>query len=566
MTSISSGARYCVSSLLRRGSVSGVAPYPGARETISPGLAKPLRCCSVADKCLATKPLHSANRFLFGDELRVVDLNRIAVCGSIFRIQRYSASASRDGKEYKRPWHNPSFMERCSPETIEQWLVALLKSNRKQSPGDSSARPGTYNNNHTVDSIAYLRVLEAYAKSRIGGAPQKAEYWIGQLERHYSEVVKSYLQKYTSYATHQPESGSATLRQNDTMPASPIAKFLATKSSQNNVRIPDDDHCQKRPTWASSDETHDKAALTVQNLQPTVQCYNALIEAWGNDNDKVSVVRSRRWLSKLEEGIDCPFPANHPLHYNLSPDAQSYDLYLHSCSRGIGRQQKLLKSRAEEAEGLLKFRLSDGVPVSIRPTTESYNYVLRAWTRCRKEMCVADRVMNLVKEMEAIQREYIQNKKDKWKQHIYPDAKTYTMVIDAWTIVASLKASKWYSQQLELSNTYNQIANKRSSGVMEDRKRFFERRNKYSDGTEEMENAAAVLKYVQTLEAAGKGIHSVVGYNTILSGWARLANEMRPEIPLKSESILREMMEFYKNGNENLAPDLYSFNAVRDMI
>jgi hypothetical protein len=41
---------------------------------------------------------------------------------------------------------------------------------------------------------------------------------------------------------------------------------------------------------------------------------------------------------------------------------------------------------------------------------------------------------------------------------------------------------------------------------------------------------------------------------------------MRPEIPLKSESILREMMEFYKNGNENLAPDLYSFNAVRDMI
>ena len=41
-----------------------------------------------------------------------------------------------------------------------------------------------------MDAIAYLRVLEAYARSNKAGSPQKAEYWTGILERHYSAALE----------------------------------------------------------------------------------------------------------------------------------------------------------------------------------------------------------------------------------------------------------------------------------------------------------------------------------------------------------------------------------------
>lgn len=469
------------------------------------------------------------------------------------------------GKEYyKRNWHDPSFMEHCQPETVEQWLVSILSSSNNR----EGNRAGISDDG--VDSIAYLRVLEAYAKSKIAGAPQKTEYWIGQLERVYKEAAKFYLQQYTSasnrslesYSSENASTSSATIADYE-VHTSPFAKFIASKSTVSNQDIQE------------SQNTPDNHASYIISLQPTTECYNAVIEAWGNDGDKVSVVRSRRWLSKLEEGIHehCPFPPNHPLHYTLKPDARSYDLYLHSCSRGIGKHHKVLRQRAEEAEELLKFRLSDNAQISIRPTTESYNYVIRAWTRCRREMCAAEKVMALVREMESIQRDYIKSKyksrcgDDSWQQHISPNTKTYTMAMDSWIIVAGLKASHWYSQQLELNNTYNQLSrNKRNT--LEDRERYLGRMNKIDDGSVEMENAASVLQYIQTLESAGRSDinATVVGFNTILSGWARLANDMRPEIPLKSEAILRDMMEFYEDGNKKCRPDVMSFNAVSGMI
>ena len=142
------------------------------------------------------------------------------------------------------------------------------------------------------------------------------------------------------------------------------------------------------------------------------------------------------------------------------------------------------------------------------------------------------------------------------------------MAMDSWIIVAGLKASHWYSQQLELNNTYNQLSRNKRNAALEDRQRYLGRMNKFDDGSVEMENAASVLQYIQTLENAGRADinATVIGYNTILSGWARLANDMRPEIPLKSEAILRDMMESYEEGNKNCKPDVMSFNAVSGLM
>ena len=485
----------------------------------------------------------------------IVDATRQFVAGSGPRCQTHSISTLLSGKEYQHIWHDPLFMKDCQPETVEQWLASLLKSNRHQKEDASSSN---HNLDINVDSIAYLRVLEAYSKSKIGGAPQKAEYWIGQLERQYAQSAKSYLQKYSSVSNYESSMTSNEPQCAENIPTSSFPPYVASNSPHNNP----DFH-------KNTSSAEDKHASIVRSLQPTVECYNAVIEAWSNDTDRVSVIRSRRWLSKLEDGIECPFPTNHPLYFTLQPDAKSYDLYLHACSRGIGKQQKLLKVRAEEAEELLRYRMSDKAPRTIRPTTESFNYALRAWTRCRKEMCVADRVMNLVREMEAVQRDYMQKKDrsedDLWTQHISPNTKTYTMAIDAWVVIAVLKASRWHSEQLGLRNKYKLLSRNGEKSVIENRERFLERRTKFSDGSEEMENAHAILKYIQTLESTGRADinATVVGYNTILSGWARIANEMRPEIPRKSEAILRDMMELYENGNENAAPDVMTFNAVR---
>jgi hypothetical protein len=79
-----------------------------------------------------------------------------------------------------------------------------------------------------------------------------------------------------------------------------------------------------------------------------------------------------------------------------------------------------------------------------------------------------------------------------------------------------------------------------------------------------MDSAYAILQYIHDLDRIGHAdIHAtVIAYNTILSGWAKIANEYRPNIPLKSEKILHDMIALAEQGNSNAAPDVTSFNAV----
>ncbi len=71
---------------------------------------------------------------------------------------------------------------------------------------------------------------------------------------------------------------------------------------------------------------------------------------------------------------------------------------------------------------------------------------------------------------------------------------------------------------------------------------------------------ASLLQYMQTLQEAGQDdMHAtVVGYNTLLSWWAKLANPLRLDDHLKSDVILWEMMESYENGNRRLLMSCHS--------
>ena len=535
-------------------------------------------------------------------------------------------------RKFQRPWHDPMFMSDSSPEEVEAWLLSLLKSAQNVSNDGAGSgyfshqpkvnfhehfRSGGNNNNYPVDASAYLRVLEAHSriktnkKGGMGGAPQKAEYWIGRLERHYAAAVESFrtaygndcvenVDEHKARVIHEFNDESFSLHPSSNEKYSPFAKLVSSrKKSTSSPPIStgdiEKDSTETKLSETSRNSQRDNAAAIVRRLQPTIECYNAVIEAWANDTNPISVVRSRRWLSKLEDEAknakNLSGTTSDPLvHAPLQPNARSYDLYLHSCSRGIGKQNHLYKQRAEEAEEILRYRMLPSAPSLIRPTTESFNYVLRAWTRCRKEKFVAERVMMLVREMEGIQREVLLNEekgyrgKDEnddwtWKRNIVPNTKTYTIAMDAWICVAGWKADRWYSDQREYSNTHNQ-SNKRQSngknndnfggnreytnmktGKDDDRNRNDDNKD---DGTKEMDRAKSILKYIHALQDVGHtDVHAtVIAYNTLLSGWAQLANEYRPDIPLKSEALLHEMLELREAGNENAAPDVTSFNAV----
>ena len=78
-----------------------------------------------------------------------------------------------------------------------------------------------------------------------------------------------------------------------------------------------------------------------------------------------------------------------------------------------------------------------------------------------------------------------------------------------------------------------------------------------------MRNAENILKYIHDLHSLGhEDVRaSVIGYNILLSGWARLSSELRPGIPLICEQILNDMRDMAENNSVH-APDVVSFNNV----
>ena len=305
-------------------------------------------------------------------------------------ILLFGDSSSREEQQLfeRRPWHDPNFMKDEAPERVEAWLLSLLKSvsnNIHHREYSPSNPPVSVDDDFNLDATIYLRVLKAYANA----------------ESNY-----------------------------------PGAPQKAEFWLNNAIR-----HYEVAKQFESSNLSESKynaAVAIVNGLQPDVEFYNAAIECWANSKEEISVVRSRTLLSKLEDNST-----------SIQPNARSYDLYLHSVSRGIGKNAKLHLERAQEAEKILHYRLSSDAPTCIRPSTESFNYVLRAYTRCRDERSVAGKVMTLVREMEKIQKESVlahlnsQDDTDDWKANVNPSTKTYTMAMGElflamkWMIISS---------------------------------------------------------------------------------------------------------------------------------
>ena len=419
-----------------------------------------------------------------------------------------------------KEWHCPTFMSTSTIAEKEAWLEQLLES-ANGSVGDMASRQTP--NATVVDVQAFLVVLKALASKEAvsdAGAPRRADVWMNLL-------------------------------------------------------------------------------LNSNHLQPTAECYQYVIQAWANSSkEQVMVIRNRseRWLNDLlkksgdkllqtimaQEQRPIPGTANSPI---IQPTIGCFNAFLDGLTRGRQgknrRDRQILLDSAKLAESILRSLHSISIHrrkqqengldchdknfVVVRPDTETFNYVIRGWTRCKHERNVHKQVLRILRLMEGYQRSnpaaFITD-----RDAPRPNTKSYTMTMDALITEAKLKAGRHQNYQNKLRKQERYTLQKQS--IAEDPS---------FNGVNEMNEAAAILEYMHNLHDAGvEGVvpHRVP-YNILITGWAALAHYNKHRYyrqastthgnrgeEFEAEGILRTMMTHRDNGFEDASPDAVSYEKV----
>jgi hypothetical protein len=275
-------------------------------------------------------------------------------------------------------------------------------------------------------------------------------------------------------------------------------------------------------------------------VQPTTSAYQAVILAWAHSDKEQPVVvvnRAERWMNELlamheaDSDSEC-----------LKPTIELYNAFLDACTRGRPgknkRNQWTVERHAKKADSILRRLHSEchhngGEAYELAPNTDTFNFVLRGWTRCQQNSVVVQQVMGLLRLMEAYQRS---NPTD---SRMRPNTKSYCLAMDALVRTAKLKAKM----------------------AIEDG-RFST--HAMMNGINEMNEAEAILNYMHDLHAAGvEGVvpHRVP-YNLLMTGWAALAGSKHFNAPFRAEEIIRSMFTHQDNGFTEASPDRISYERV----
>lgn len=272
-------------------------------------------------------------------------------------------------------------------------------------------------------------------------------------------------------------------------------------------------------------------------LYPTAECYQHVIQAWANSSKEQVVVivnRAERWLNDLIAESKA-----HP--ERIQPTIECFNAFLDACTRGRSgsnkRNQHIVHQNAQKADALLRHLHSHhhhmGDHTHPIPNTDTFNFVLRGWTRCIRDDFGATKVLSLLRLMESYQRSNPLN------PEVRPDTKSYTMAMQALVGVAKIKA-----RRCAKGRVFNEDISK--------------------NGISELKEAEAILNYMHELHNAGvEGVvPSTVPYNVLITGWASLANFKHNNSPFTAEEILRTMLSHKDKGLVEASPDRLSFEKV----
>ena len=327
-----------------------------------------------------------------------------------------------------------------------------------------------------VSTDDYLVVLRALAVSKVPDAPLRAERWIHRLEQ---QAANTSPEKYNS-------------------------SIFGSSVSSRGVLI------------------------------PTSECYQCVIEAWGGtiSEDAARVVaRAERWLWK---NIDSS-------SLIARPNTACFNAFLHVCTKGRALKNStagstLIREHAQKAENTVRFmvamRRKEGPECLMAPTIESFNFVLRGWTRCRKSIDIYERTMDAISFLEQYQSSVDPN--------VRPDLKSYGMIMDAINVRAKLKV-------------------KRTRGPLGKRNRS----NPSENGIEEIQLLTNMIDFLHDQKNAGDANlgPNTYSYNILLSCWANAAF-LHEHAPSETEKILRQMTLFKEQGIGGLEPDSSSYLMV----
>ena len=482
---------------------------------------------------------------------------------SSFSYRRFVSVFSRlmDGND--KEWHSPSFMSESNISEKEEWLEKLLTTTTTNDTVTTSLVEGTNSHHHqsvmnsaekAVDVEAFLVVLKALASPECqdAGAPRRADVWMNRLLELHQNYFSKNLQQSQSQAMAQ--------------------------AYQCVIQA-----------WANSDK---EQTMVIRNRSE--RWLNDLIEKSGDSLlSSVTIQRGKDHRSSTVMNNDKPEKYEHDNNERIAnqifspivePSIHCFNAFMDGLTRGridkSKRDRQILVDNAEMAEALLRRLHSvhfhrrrnqhqqdkvsgdiDDCGNSVSPNTDTFNFAIRGWTRCKHEPNIHNRVLAIVRLMESYQREnptsFINN-----SDIPRPNTKSYSMAMDALISVAKLKARRhhYYSQKMRRI--------KHNHCINSDHRHREEMQNTSLNGMDEINQATAILKYMHDLYDAGvEGVmpHRVP-YNILITGWAALAsynlvNSGYSE-EFKAEEILRTMMTHRENGFMEASPDVISYERV----
>ena len=258
-------------------------------------------------------------------------------------------------------------------------------------------------------------------------------------------------------------------------------------------------------------------------MEPTTDFYTYVIECWAHSHETTAVVRAERWFNTMKQTDQLT--------------TRACNAFLNVCSKGLARKEAQLVDHAQKAEGILNFMLNSArnEGSTILPNTETFNYTLRAWTRCRKSQFIIQKVTNLLREMECLSRNH---------DAIQPNIYSYGLLMDALSAAAAHKAG-----QLRKNNVRN------TSYTPLDSTR---------NGLDELSKMEELLEYIHKLHDNGvpNVVPNTVVYNMLLSAWARVSINPDLDAPFQAEEVLRRMISLRNSKYANVAPDHHSYTRV----
>jgi hypothetical protein len=459
-------------------------------------------------------------------------------------------------------WHDPAFLSGATVEEKERWLNYLIKSSsghesennqsmifEVEDGGTLAVKPGS----HVVDAQAFNLVIRAWAKesqnakSILGArAAFRAEDWLSRLRK---EAVKE-------------------------------GEGLMGKKSDNNI-----------------------------GLQPTLESYNAVLEAWSNNREALAVARAERWFSELStlSKIDVVASESNAGQRPILASLESYNYLLAVYSKGLGKNKKRIQEGVIKAENLLNQLLASCEASSIAidreenncylepvaPNTDSFNYVISAILKCRDNSDVAVRVMDWVRRMETLDNESVVleshsssiNEKKGAEPlqtvskrglilNVAPNSKTYSIAISAWALAAQQQASKAQrNRRRERTRRYEQVNTSRKIGNI-DSYHSDDNDKESMPGFHEVREAEEILKYMHQVHEAGSDdvVPDAMAYNAVIGAWSKISDEDNVKAPFYAEQVLGQMLQLREDsssarsilkGAPRIAPDTFSYTQVR---